>query len=59
MSDQRKRRSDGGNVNREGNFCADGFVFIREFRHWRSKQIIKASDYGHKFFRIPLGRRKK
>jgi hypothetical protein len=27
-------------------------IFVKQFRHWRSKKIIRAADYGKKAFRI-------
>ncbi|OOV45523.1 hypothetical protein B1J93_04805 [Leptospira kirschneri serovar Pomona] len=59
MNDEKHRSNNNSGANTDDNFVSDGFVFIREFRHWRSKEIIKASDYGHKYFRIPIGKRKK
>lgn len=28
------------------------WVFVAQFRHWRSRKLIKASDYGKKAFRF-------
>lgn len=36
---------------------ANGVVWITEFIHWRSKKLIKASDYGLKAFPIKAGRK--
>lgn len=34
------------------------YIYITEYRHWRSKKLIRAADYGKKAFRIPRRRRK-
>ncbi len=26
------------------------WIFVREFKHWRSKKIIRACDYGYEAF---------
>ncbi|TGM22025.1 hypothetical protein [Leptospira meyeri] len=44
-------------ANSENGFTnSDGIIWIREFKHWRSGKLIKASDYGYKAF--PIGRKK-
>lgn len=43
--------------NKENGFTdSEGIIWIREFKHWRSGKIIKASDYGYDAF--PIGRKK-
>lgn len=38
--------------NREKKEAPPGYrwVFVPEFRHWRSGKIIRAKDYGHEAF---------
>lgn len=56
-----KKKGDQGFIapaNKENAFKdANGVVWITEFIHWRSKKLIKASDYGLKAFPIKVGRK--
>jgi hypothetical protein len=30
------------------------YVYVKQFRHWRSGKLIVASDYGHDAFRFTV-----
>lgn len=40
----------------DGSKPKDGVSFATSFVHWRSGEVIRAEDYGHKAF--PIGRGK-
>lgn len=36
----------------------NGYIFCTEYRHYRTGKIMRASDYGYKYWRFPIRKRK-